>query len=123
MGRKVSQAEGAWRGRMTRFRRGTLTVVEFCRREGVSVPSFYAWRKRLEPALQSKSRGEQSRRALPRKLKQTASLFVPVNVSSSPMAEIEFPNGVRVRVPATNVEAIRFAVLAGGDPFREESSC
>jgi hypothetical protein len=39
------------------------------------------------------------------------------------MAEIEFPNGVRVRVPATNVEAIRFAVLAGGDPFREESSC
>jgi hypothetical protein len=108
---------------MTRFRRGALTVVEFCRRESVSVPSFYAWRKRLEPAVQSKSRGEQSRSALPRKPKHAASLFVPVNVSSSPVAEIEFPNGVRVRVPATSVEAIRAAVLAGGDPFREESSC
>ncbi len=123
MGRKVSQAETAWRGRMTRFRRGTLTVVEFCRREGVSVPSFYAWRKRLEPAVEPKSRGEQSRSALPRKPKDAARLFVPVNVSSSPVAEIEFPNGVRIRVPATNVEAIRAAVLAGGDPFREDSSC
>ncbi len=69
MGRKVSQAETAWRGRMIRFRRGTLTVVEFCRREGVSVPSFYAWRKRLEPAVEPKSRGERSRgacRASPR---------------------------------------------------------
>ena len=118
MGRKVSQAETVWRGRMAQFRRGTLTVVEFCRSEGVSVPSFYRWRVRLEAAAQSKARG-----ALRRKPKQPASLFVPVNVSSSPVAEIEFPNGVRVRVPATNVEAIRAAVLAGGDPCREESSC
>jgi hypothetical protein len=48
-----------------------------------------------------------------------------VNVSSSRVAvvEIEFPNGVRVRVPATNVEALRAAVLAAGYPLREESSC
>ena len=61
MGRKLSQAEAAWRGRMARFRRGTLTVVEFCRREGVSVPNFYQWRKRLEPAVQPRSRRERSR--------------------------------------------------------------
>jgi hypothetical protein len=108
---------------MARFRRGTLTVVEFCRREGVSVPSFYAWRKRLEPAVEPKSRGERSRSALSRQPEHASRLFVPVNVPSSPVAEIEFPNGVRVRVPATNIEAIRAVVLAGGDPFREESSC
>jgi hypothetical protein len=106
---------------MARFRRGTLTVVEFCRREGVSTPSFYAWRKRLESTAPPKSRGERSSDASPSK--PASRLFVPVNVSSSPMAEIEFPNRVRVRVPATNIEAIRAAVLAGGDLFREESSC
>jgi hypothetical protein len=39
------------------------------------------------------------------------------------MAEIEFPSGVRVRVPATSVDAIRAAILAGGDPYREVPSC
>jgi transposase-like protein len=106
---------------MARFRRGTLTVVEFCQREGVSTPSFYAWRKRLGSAAQPKSRGKQPRGASPSK--PASRLFVPVNVSSSPMAEIEFPNGVRVRVPATNIEAIRAALLAGGDPFLEKTSC
>ena len=48
MGRKQNQAESSWRSRMTKFRRSKLTVVEFCRREAVSVPSFYHWRKRLE---------------------------------------------------------------------------
>ena len=120
MGRKVSRTETTWRGRMARFRRGTLTVVEFCRREGVSTPSFYAWRKRLGSAGQPKSRGERPG-ASPSK--PGSRLFVPVNVSSSPVAEIEFPNGVRVRVPATNIEAIRAVVLAGGESFREESPC
>jgi transposase-like protein len=121
MGRKASQAERTWRGRMARFGRGTLTVVEFCRREGVSTPSFYAWRKRLGSVAQPKPRGKRSRGASPSE--PASRLFVPVNVSSSPVAEIEFPSGVRVRVPATNLEAIRAAVLAGGDPFRERSSC
>jgi len=48
MGRMQNQAESSWRSRMTKFRRSKLTVVEFCRREAVSVPSFYHWRKQLE---------------------------------------------------------------------------
>ena len=117
MGWNVREAESTWRGRMARFRGGTLTVVEFCRREGVSVPSFYQWRKRLEPATEPRLLGENSPAG------QASSLFVPVKVSSTPMAEIEFPSGVRVRVPATNVDAIRAAILAGGDPYREVPSC
>lgn len=121
MGRKLSRAETTWRGRMARFRRGKLSVVEFCRREGVSTPSFYAWRKRLGSTARPKARGERSGDASPSK--PASRLFVPVNVTSSPVAEIEFPNRVRVRVPATNIEAIRAAVLAGGDPFREKPTC
>ena len=48
MGKKNPKLETAWRERLSRFRRGNLTVAEFCRREGVSNPSFYQWRKRLE---------------------------------------------------------------------------
>jgi hypothetical protein len=106
---------------MARFRRGTLTVVEFCRREGVSAPSFYAWRKRLGAVPEAK--GRRKRSCGDSRVKPGPRLFVPVNVSPSPVAEIEFPNGVRVRVPATNLEAIRAAVLAGGNPFQEKSSC
>jgi transposase-like protein len=108
---------------MARFQRGTLSVAEFCRREGVSEPSFYAWRKRLGSISKPKGRPKQSRGTS--HSKSASRLFVPVNVNvtSSPLAEIEFPNGVRVRVPATNLEAMRAAVLAGGDPFQEKPSC
>ena len=107
--------------RQWRFHKSGLTVAEFCRRERVSVASFYHWRKRLAPTVAPNSPRQRSRGSSPSI--RASNLFVPVNVTSSPMAEIEFPNGVRVRVPATNAEAIRAAVLAGGDPFREDSSC
>ncbi len=119
MGRKQNQAESSWRSRMANFRRSNLTVVEFCRREGVSGPSFYQWRKRLEgsrPESKARRRSGKGSRA-----NRASTLFVPVNVSSSPIAEIEFPNGVRIRVPATNVEALRAAVLAGSDTCQEAS--
>jgi hypothetical protein len=36
-----------WRERLTRFARAGISIVQFCLDEGVSTPSFYAWRKRL----------------------------------------------------------------------------
>ena len=120
MGRKQSSnAEVVWRRRMEKFRRGGLTVAEFCRQEGVSNPSFYQWRKRLE---QGQQQSEQRRRSG----KQSATTgdgkpFLAVRVPSSAIAEIEFPNGVRIRVPATNVEALRAAVLAGSAVCQEDS--
>jgi hypothetical protein len=86
-------------------------------------PSFYQWRKRLDLGVHPMSRCEPARASAPDKAEHASNLFVPVHVTSSAMAEIEYPNGVRVRVPATNVEAIRAAVLASGDLLREESSC
>ena len=118
---KRNPAETAWRARMARYRGGSLTVAEFCRRERVSVASFYHWRKRLACTVAPKSPRQRSRGGSPSI--RASNLFVPVNVTSSPVAEIEFPNGVRVRVPATNAEAIRAAVLAGGDPLGEDLSC
>jgi transposase-like protein len=36
-----------WHQRLQRFARSGLSITAFCRREGVSQPSFYAWRRRL----------------------------------------------------------------------------
>jgi hypothetical protein len=36
-----------WQRRLGRFQEARQSVAEFCRKEGVSVPSFYQWRKRL----------------------------------------------------------------------------
>jgi hypothetical protein len=41
------QRHAVWVERLERFADANVTVAEFCRREVVSVASFYAWRKRL----------------------------------------------------------------------------
>jgi hypothetical protein len=52
-----------------------------------------------------------------------AERFLPVKVARLADAEIELPNGIKIRVPATNVEALRAAVLAGHDACQEVGSC
>jgi hypothetical protein len=39
--------EHTWRRRLNRQAAGGLSIAAFCRREGVSTASFYAWRRRL----------------------------------------------------------------------------
>jgi putative transposase len=43
----AAQRETAWRERLARFAGGRQTVAAFCRREAVSVATFYHWRARL----------------------------------------------------------------------------
>jgi transposase-like protein len=120
MGRKQNRgAERLWRSRLARYRKSGLTVAEFCRSEGVSNPSFYQWRKRLDEDSQSK-RARQSKAS---SKSHRSRPFVPVRVSSTAWVEVEFPNGVRIRVPAENAEALRLALLAGSDICQEVESC
>jgi transposase-like protein len=116
MGRKQSKsaAEVAWRERLARFDDSNLTVKQFCRQEGVSNPSFYQWRKRLKKGHSgTKAVGESSA------FSKVVKSFVPVSVAGSMLAEVEFPNGVRVRVPATNAEALRTAITVGHEVWQE----
>lgn len=122
MGRKqVFGTEAVWRERLARFRVGDLKVAEFCRREGVSNASFYRWRRRLE-RRNRRVRGVRRKGGKP----PTADLperFMPVNVAGLTEAEIELPNGIKIRVPATNAEALRAAILAGHDACQAVASC
>ena len=128
MGRSAIQStEAVWRDRLARFGKCKLTVKEFCRQEGVSNPSFYQWRKRLTKDPQG---SKHSRRTGERSVEtEKPQSFVPVRVSSaedlsnsvfgSVLAEVEFPNGIRIRVPATHAEALRIAILTGNEVCRE----
>lgn len=72
-------------------------------------------RKRLkQDGREGKETGEPAR-----KRRNTTEAFVPVSVATAAFAEVEFPNGVRVRVPATNAEALRVAIRVGDDVCRE----
>ncbi len=115
MGRKSESAEAAWRDRLARFEKSDLNVKLFCRQERVSDASSYKWRARISQGQQ----GTKKSREVGRKQSGSTKPFVPVSVSGSLQAEVEFPNGVRIRVPATNAEALRVAITAGNDLCRE----
>jgi transposase-like protein len=110
-----------WRERLQRYRESGLTVVEFCRREGVSAPSFYQWRKRLD-GESPQVRDGRSERAGDAVVGDSGP-FMAVRLASPLMAEVEFPNGLRIRVPATSDEALQAAVRAGCDHCREAQRC
>lgn len=103
MSRSVSdQKRSQWRDRFRRFGRSKLTVTEFCRRERVSVPSFYAWRQKL---ADSSPNGR-----VPRSAEQPR--FIPVQVAPAIGLQVEFPNGVRLTLPSSDQELVRMSIDA-----------
>jgi hypothetical protein len=73
--------ERFWRSRVRRWRKSGLSVRAFCADEGLSEPSFYAWRRIL--AERDTERDAASDAASDR----TATAFVPVRVvTTEPVA-------------------------------------
>ena len=111
MGRGVDEGRsGLWRERLARYGRSGQTVVSFCAAEGVSVPSFYQWKRRL--AVSPATR--RAKRAEGRMPSAEQRVFVPLHITGSAQVEIELPNGARVRVPANDMSAIAAAITAAG---------
>jgi hypothetical protein len=50
-----------WLDRLNRHAASQLTVAEFCQREEISLPSFYQWKRRLSPRIESATRRRKSR--------------------------------------------------------------
>jgi len=110
MSRKVHRdVAEVWRERLERQSHGKYSVAEFCRREGVSQPSFYHWRKRLG-GLRRRQRGT------PKARPASKPQFLPVEVPSSLLTtgvRIELPGGAVVRLPQdVSVEIVTAAVQA-----------
>jgi transposase-like protein len=92
-----------WQARLRRFAECGSSIAEFCRQEGVSAPSFYLWRKRLAKSTGSVggASGLTARQS-----------FVPVRLTATAALPIiiRLPNGVRVRLPGDNIEALRAGI-------------
>jgi hypothetical protein len=84
-----------WLDRLRRFRRSNLSVTEFCRREKVSVPSYYHWRRKLAKAT---SEGGARREPV---------TFIPVHLAGSSDLQVAFPNGARVTLSLHHRELVR----------------
>jgi hypothetical protein len=94
--RKSAEKALRWREILERQAESGSSIRGFCATEGISEPSFYAWRKNLlEPAIDGR-RGGMGRR---RKESDQKPLFVPVKLlDTAPMLEIIHPLGYRIQV-------------------------
>ena len=99
-----------WLDRLARFPDSGLTVPQFCAIEAVSVPSFYAWRRRLaaqglpEPAPPDAGAGRGPR-------------LLPVRLAPPAAAvELVLPTGAVLRLPpGCDLAWVRSLVAALGD--------
>jgi hypothetical protein len=88
--------------RIRRQRLSRLSITEFCRQEGVSPASFYAWRRRVPGASSSEARSP---------------LFVSVDLPAPVMAaggvRIELPGGAVLIMPVeSSAELLTAAIRA-----------
>lgn len=141
MARKVNQVLwDQWRQRLEGQRESGLSIVAFCRKEGVSQAAFHAWKRRLRPRTASRPASREAaaarrsrkrpaavsrRRRLANSPRDAAApkpardfVQLPVRgARSSPWIELTLIDGTLVRIPQENLAALRtlLRVLRGDD--------
>ena len=109
-----------WRRQLARQESANLSVTEFCRQLGVSVTTFYYWKKRIHSASPTAptpiSAGYTSRKMTA--VGNAAANFVPVSIlapAASTELEIELTNACVVRLKgAVDPLLLQAAITAAG---------
>lgn len=83
-----------WGQRLRRFSRSGQTVAAFCAAEGVSVPAFYQWRRKLAGGT-----GKQTGRNRPRRHAEPAGNGQPPAFQLLRLTGGDRPAGVVIRLP------------------------
>jgi transposase-like protein len=89
-----------WERRMARFQEAEQSVAQFCRKEGVSAPSFYQWRKRL-----TRRSGQGKGKAA-----EAAARFTPVRLVAAASVAVQLPGGTQLHVPTSDRRALRLVI-------------
>src|SRR4029077_7457593 len=87
-----------WRAQFQRQRKANLSVTEFCRQLGVSVTTFYYWKKRVQgipPTAPQRLPAERPLRHLTSTVSATAANFIPVPI-------LEPTVGTQLEIELTN---------------------
>jgi hypothetical protein len=104
--------EQHWRHLIDQWQRSSLSVRDFCERHRLAVPSFYAWRRRLQP-------GEPVARV---SQPPDAVTFLPVHVRPEPAdhrppLELVLASGRCLRIPpGFDPDALRALLAVLGEP-------
>ncbi len=118
MGRAASAALATrWQERIRRWRRSGLSIAEFCRRERISQPSFFAWRKRLAgshtPPADRAGRSGLAGEAGQKKASSRLLQLPPPAWSTSGGVQITLPSGAVIALPAhASTELVTAAIRA-----------
>ena len=100
--KKKGETEARWREILDRQAGSPLSIRRFCVAEGISEPSFYAWRKRLRTP-----KGAHREQA-----SDNAQLFIPLQLlGAASTLEIVHPLGYRIQVHGdVNPVALRHVI-------------
>ena len=111
--KKSGEKEARWREILERQAGSGLSVRNFCADEGVSEPSFYAWRRKLRSRKDNGRRTPQKPRGRD-EAPDNARLFVPLTLlGDTPTLEIIHPLGYRIQVSGdVHPEALRQVLKA-----------
>jgi hypothetical protein len=109
--KKNGAVEARWRDILERQAGSGMSVRGFCAAEGISEPSFYAWRKRLRTRNVNGTRAVRNERRRD-ETANDASLFIPFTVlDTAGMLEIVHPLGYRIQVTGdVNPVALRHVI-------------
>ncbi len=129
--------ERFWRETVRRQQRSGRSVREFCGENGLSEPSFYAWRRELRRraartahpqtgprAIRPAGRAAAERRPVVPRGRRAARMFVPVRVAAAasaaaaPPVELAFPGGAVLRWPAGVEPASVAAIVSAWERSR-----
>jgi hypothetical protein len=106
-----------WRGQIHRQRTANLSIAKFCRQLGVSITTFYYWRRRVDAATQTASGRVAADRSARPPIPASAP-FVPVSIvdpGADTQLEIELSNACVVRLRgALSPRLLRAAITAAG---------
>ena len=105
-----------WRRQLSRQQSANVSVTDFCRQLGVSVTTFYYWKKRIHDAPSSGPGQVTAKRPSP--TVSMAANFVPVSLvdrRAGTHLEIELANACVVRLEgAIDPSLLQAAIIAAG---------
>ncbi len=92
-----SERISLWLDRLNRFEKSHLTATDFCRLEQVSLPSFYQWKRRLSPRVDSPN--QRRRRRLNRQSQKSTAVPTQSNQGFTELVVRPIPTSAQAQLP------------------------
>ena len=132
---RVRRDGAGWAAIVAQQRASGLSIVAFCRRHGLAVSTFHAWKRRLEaepssshpdslqPAAADSSTPESVHPGFVRLQPASAADQAPSAGASSATFDVRFDRGATLRCPADRLDELVSLLLADPDSDAGDHRC